>query len=122
MSNDLSPALSRLAEMVRGSAGKVKDTSEKQDFVAASERLRYLAEQIEQWREQEIPGSVYWVESTSTRLCQRIKLATAPIDIGPAIRERLLKKVPSVVFTSATLAVGRPASSNCFTPARCSAA
>jgi ATP-dependent DNA helicase DinG len=37
----------------------------------------------------------------------RITLAAAPIDIGPAMRDGLFHKVPSVVMTSATLSVGR---------------
>ncbi|MCE9546698.1 MAG: helicase, partial [Planctomycetia bacterium] len=37
----------------------------------------------------------------------RTALSAAPIDVGPVLREELFAKVPSVVMTSATLAVGR---------------
>jgi ATP-dependent DNA helicase DinG len=112
--NELSPALSRLANMVTGCAETAKDASECQDFTSAAERLYSLAIQLEQWRQQKVAGAVYWVESTQMRRGRRVKLAAAPIDVGPAIRERLLKRVPCVVFTSATLAVGRNASFDFF--------
>jgi ATP-dependent DNA helicase DinG len=37
----------------------------------------------------------------------RLTLAAAPIDIGPAMREQLFDKVPTVIMTSATLSVER---------------
>jgi ATP-dependent DNA helicase DinG len=37
---------------------------------------------------------------------QRIDLVSAPIDVGPALRELLYEKVPTVVMTSATLSAG----------------
>jgi ATP-dependent DNA helicase DinG len=36
----------------------------------------------------------------------RIELASAPIEVGPALEEHLYSKVPTVVMTSATLSVG----------------
>jgi ATP-dependent DNA helicase DinG len=114
LENELSPALVKLAGMVSESTLPIKDHSEKQDFLAAAARLKQLAVQIDQWRRQAIPGSVYWIESTEARRGTRVKLAAAPIDIGPALRERLLDKTPCVVFTSATLAVGSRASFEFF--------
>jgi len=37
---------------------------------------------------------------------ERVDLASAPIDVGPALREQLYDKVPTVILTSATLSVG----------------
>src|SRR5262249_1893689 len=50
---------------------------------------------------------VYWIEVTPGRWSSpRITLASAPIDVGPALHEQLFSKVPTVISTSATLSVG----------------
>src|SRR5207244_476446 len=54
---------------------------------------------------QELEGQVYWVE-TSGEAGQRLALVSAPIDVGPALREMLYERVPTVVMTSATLSIG----------------
>jgi ATP-dependent DNA helicase DinG len=48
----------------------------------------------------------YWLERTGRRLTI-VTLRSAPIDIAPALRETLLKRNTSAIFTSATLAMGR---------------
>src|SRR5262249_34045603 len=57
------------------------------------------------WLAQEAPDHVYWVESAGEQ-GQRIKLASAPVHVGPALQEQLFSKVPSVIMTSATLSAG----------------
>ena len=44
----------------------------------------------------------------STRARTRIKLASAPLDVGPSLRRLLFDRVPTCVLTSATLCVGSP--------------
>jgi ATP-dependent DNA helicase DinG len=48
---------------------------------------------------------VDWVELSGDRV-RRIELASAPIEVGPALQEHLYSKVPTVVMTSATLSIG----------------
>ncbi len=103
--NDLSPALGKLAKMVERHGESLKDKEVKQDFVSASDRLAALAGSLEEWRKQTTAGSIYWVETVGGRR-PRTKLVAAPIDVGPALREQLFGKVSTVVMTSATLAVG----------------
>jgi ATP-dependent DNA helicase DinG len=113
--NLLSPALEQLSRMVRQHGDKFKDDKEKFDFTSAADRLRALAAEIQAWVEHELPEAVYWIERTKSRRgYQRFILCAAPIDIGPALREHLFDVVPSVIMTSATLAVGRPASFDHF--------
>jgi ATP-dependent DNA helicase DinG len=57
------------------------------------------------WISQSLEQAVYWVE-TSGRRQERTKLVSAPIEVGPMLREELFSKVKTVVLTSATLAVG----------------
>jgi ATP-dependent DNA helicase DinG len=62
---------------------------------------------VEDWRSQRMAEAVYWVERSFYRRRLRIKLAASPVDVGPALRELLFDKVPTVVMTSATLATGK---------------
>jgi ATP-dependent DNA helicase DinG len=113
--NPLSPALVKLAKVVKGRGDEMKDETQKQDFISAHDRLLALAGEIEQWRTQKLPGGVYWVEAGYTRRSHpRVKLAAAPIDVGPALREQLFDRTRCVIMTSATLAVGRKASFDFF--------
>jgi ATP-dependent DNA helicase DinG len=109
IANHLSPELESLARQVKLAGKKLSEESEQQDFTAAHDRLTALAAEIEIWRTQAQEGTVYWLESYhSRRGMPRLTLAAAPIDIGPAMREQLFDKVPTVIMTSATLSVGRP--------------
>ncbi|MGD9648852.1 MAG: ATP-dependent DNA helicase [Pirellulales bacterium] len=103
--NDLSPALVDLAEGVRH-VGRNLRPEEKQDFTAAADRLDALAGQLNAWLDHSLHESVYWLETIAGRN-PRTVLAAAPLDVGPALREHLFDQVPSVILTSATLAVGR---------------
>ena len=105
--NLLSPALDRLSRLVRQHGDKIKDNNERFDFTSAADRLHALAAEIETWIKHDLPDSVYWIERTKGRRGQtRIVLCAAPIDVGPALREHLFDAVPSVIMTSATLAIG----------------
>lgn len=104
--NPLSEQLDKLARMTRREGEQLDEPEQRQDFTAAANRLEALARAIEGWRCQQIPEAAYWVERSWSRRRRRIELAAAPIDVGPILREHLFEKVPSVVMTSATLAVG----------------
>ena len=107
VANPLSKAMTRLSEMVALAAEDVKSPADKQNLISASDRLTILASTIEQWRVQELEGSVYWMESSTRRNGkQHIGLMAAPLDVGPLIRENLFDKVDTVVMASATIAIG----------------
>ncbi len=109
--NRITPALNHLAGLLKRNGQDLSDDAHKQDFVAASDRLSALGGQIEAWRTQAIADSVYWIDvSWSRRGQMRMSLEAAPLDIGPALREQLFNKIPTVIMTSATLAVGSSSS------------
>jgi len=113
--NSLSPALENLAVMIRRRAERLDDEAQRQDFFSAHDRLQTLADEIEVWRTQQIPDSVYWVEGGQSRRGRLfIRLAAAPIDVGPALRDQLFNVTRCVIMTSATLSVGRSASFEFF--------
>ncbi|MCA9268082.1 MAG: helicase, partial [Planctomycetales bacterium] len=113
--NPLSPALQKLAEGVKDAAARMQGESDKQDLNAAAERLLGLGGEIEAWRRQQIDDGVYWIESSQSRRGHpRMRLAAAPIDVGPQLRELLFNEVGSVVMTSATLSIGKAGSFDFF--------
>jgi len=111
VANHLSPELDVLAKQLKSAGKKLSDESEQQDFFAAHDRLMSLAGELEAWRTQSQQGTVYWLEVYEGRRgIPRLTLAAAPVDIGPAMREQLFDKIPTVIMTSATLSVGRTTS------------
>ncbi len=104
--NGLSPSLMHLAREVGEHAKVIEIAEQRQDFVAASNRLRALAAEIEAWRKQALEDCVYWVDNSGGRR-RRTTLAAAPLDVGPVLRNELFARVDSVIMTSATLSVGK---------------
>jgi ATP-dependent DNA helicase DinG len=103
--NLLSPKLVKLANQVRQDAATISKAEERKDFIAASDRLKVLAGELDHWIKQSTAGNVHWIEHEKGRR-QRITLSSAPVDVGPALREELFEKIPTVIMTSATLSVG----------------
>jgi ATP-dependent DNA helicase DinG len=83
----------------------VQSEEEQIEYEAAANRCSGLAASLEEWLDQKLPGQVYWLEVSGERQ-QRVTLASAPIDVGQALREQLFEQVPTVVLTSATLSAG----------------
>lgn len=111
--NRLSPALHELSQALTKAAKTFDKAEERQDFTAAANRVDALALELEQWRNQTEAGAVYWVDVSRGR-STRITLHAAPVNVGPVLKRELFDKVPSVILTSATLAVGAKASFNFF--------
>lgn len=103
--NYVSAPLEKLSRAVKRIGEGLIKPEERQDFLAASDRLLNLSGEIEAWRKQSHAGSVYWLDITEGRRA-RVSLYAAPVDVGPALRAQLFEKVPSVIMTSATLTVG----------------
>ncbi len=106
VANPVSEKLQKLVATLRRHAKDIESAEQRQDFIAAANRLESLARGIDDWLGQRIPDSVYWIDRSMSRSRLRITLAAAPIDVGPVLREHLFAKVPTVVMTSATLATG----------------
>jgi len=84
------------------------ETTDSLDTQAEIKSLRNrgleLRDTIESFLKQSLEGQVYWVEIQGRR--KQAVLYSAPVDVGPILREMLFEAVPCVVMTSATLAVG----------------
>lgn len=104
VNNLASPALAKLANLVKFEGDKFKDDSTRQDFTSLSDRLFLLADTIDQWLNQSQEDSVYWVESTQQRgPYRRVKLTATPIEVAPVLRSEMFNQIDSVILTSATL-------------------
>jgi ATP-dependent DNA helicase DinG len=101
----LSEELHKLASCLDKIADKLEGEEQKIEVTAAATRCQELATVLEHWLGQKLEGQVYWVEVSGERT-QRVTLASAPIEVGPVLKEALYDKVPTVVLTSATLSVG----------------
>ncbi|MFO0905457.1 MAG: helicase C-terminal domain-containing protein [Pirellulales bacterium] len=106
--NRLSPLLAALSQKLRRAAHDFDAADTRQDFISCADRLQSLAAELVQWLEQKEPDSVYWIEASKSRQgFVRVQLSSAPIDVGPVLRDQLFNRVRSVILTSATLSIGR---------------
>jgi ATP-dependent DNA helicase DinG len=105
VNDPLSEEFKKLATILDGIAKNREADEEQIELTAAAERCRGLAVGLRTWLAQELDGQVYWVELSGERV-RRIELASAPIEVGPALEDHLYSNVPTVVMTSATLSVG----------------
>jgi len=84
------------------------ETTDNQDIQSEIKSSRNrgleLRDTIETFLKQSLEGQVYWVEIQGRR--KQAVLYSAPVDVGPILREVLFEEIPCVVMTSATLAVG----------------
>ncbi|WP_397571899.1 ATP-dependent DNA helicase [Schlesneria sp. T3-172] len=103
--NTLGPALKELSSWILQISSHINSDEERIEYTSAAERCSSLADSLNSWLQQSIEDAVYWLE-TSGQQQQRIKLVSAPIDVGPVLRDELFNKVNTVILTSATLAVG----------------
>ena len=104
VANILSEELFKLGSCLDAVAENLDD-EQQIEFTSVADRARGLGLSIQQWLGQALEGQVYWIEVTSGRV-ERTDLLSAPIDVGPVLREHLYNKTPTVVMTSATLSVG----------------
>jgi ATP-dependent DNA helicase DinG len=102
---DLQKPLVGLAQSIDLLAKGVEKEEERIELTAAAARCLGLAGSLDAWLKQRIKEAVYWTE-TSGRRQERTSFCCSPVEIGPVLREELFNKVPTVVLTSATLAVG----------------
>lgn len=100
----LSEELLKVSSHLMRLADKQKKDEDKIELTSAAERCGDHAENVRTWLRQGLDGQVYWVETRGER--NRVVLASAPIDVGPALKQHLYSKVPTVVMTSATLSAG----------------
>jgi ATP-dependent DNA helicase DinG len=109
LTDHLVEQLKKMGSCLYSIAEKIKREEEQIELKAAAQRCQSLALALEQWLGQELDGQVYWVEKRGKPpRSTTVALASAPIEVGPTLRQQLYEQVPTVVFTSATLSIGGP--------------
>jgi len=73
-----------------------------EELVPLHRRLLEFRERLRRWMEPDDSATVYFIE----RRGRGIYLQATPIDVSAILREKLFAVIPTVVLTSATLAVG----------------
>lgn len=95
-----------LHKAVRTRADHLDDGRERDELLEQAAKIRTYQTTLKQFLAvAEQDKYVYWVERSGRRH-SIVTLRTAPIDVAPFLRETLLTRQTSVVFTSATLAMG----------------
>lgn len=77
------------------------------DIMAQGGRLAKLASEFEQVLLGEEEEIVRWLELKEWRHGNIVRLHSAPLDIAPIMQKKVFEAFPTVVLTSATLAVGK---------------
>jgi ATP-dependent DNA helicase DinG len=101
----LSEELTKIGSELHRLAEALKTDEEKIELIAVVDRCMAVALAVRQWLDQSLAGQVYWLETRGERT-QRLTLASAPVEVGPALKPQLYDKTPTVVMTSATLSAG----------------
>lgn len=102
VADNLSEAFVKLASSIDRDCQGIKSEELKIELASAANRCRDLADRVQSWLGQKLEDQVYWVDVNA----RRVSLASAPIEVGPTLREHLFGQVPTVILTSATLSSG----------------
>lgn len=103
--NEVTIALYELARQIEVYAERISSESDKVELTSAATRCQLLADSLASWCDQKVKADVYWVEYTGARR-DRLALMSAPVEVGPILRDQLFNQTSSVILTSATLAIG----------------
>lgn len=101
---DLCANLLKLGTMIAHAALGIRDEGQRMELTSAAERCHGMAVSLETWLKQSNEDAVHWLEMSGKKRDQTT-LASAPVDVGPLLREELFNRIPTVILASATLAV-----------------
>jgi len=97
--------LTGLVKAVGTLADRFDEGRDRDELLEQRGRLNTYRTGLQQFLRLAAEDHVHWVER-SGRKGQIVTLQTAPLDVAPYLREHLLQRKTSVLFTSATLAMG----------------
>jgi ATP-dependent DNA helicase DinG len=93
-----------LIKAVRTLADRFDEGRDREELLEQAGKLKTYQSTLRQFLDLADDKFVYWLERSGKRQ-NIVTLRSAPIDVAPYLREELLGKNTSVVFTSATLAI-----------------
>jgi len=101
----LDAPLAGLIKAVGSLANRFEEGRDRDELLEQQARLTTYRTGFSQFLRLAAEDHVHWFERTG-RKGQIVTLQTAPLDVAPYLREHLLQRKTSVLFTSATLAMG----------------
>jgi len=101
----LDAPLAGLIRAVGAAADRLDEGRDRDELLEQRARLNACRTGLQQFLSLAAGDHVHWIER-SGRKGQIVTLQTAPLDVAPYLREHLLQRRTSVLFTSATLAMG----------------
>jgi ATP-dependent DNA helicase DinG len=101
----LDAPLAGLIKAVGAAADRLDEGRDRDELLEQRARLNACRTGLQQFLRLAAGDHVHWIER-SGRKGQIVTLQTAPLDVAPYLREHLLQRRTSVLFTSATLAMG----------------
>lgn len=105
LSTDACELLDKLSVQLSEVIEDLKDENWQSELRALRRRGQEMRTALRAFLDQALPGQVYWLEREGRRRMQTV-LYSAPIEVGPILKEQLFDNLDSVILTSATLAVG----------------
>ncbi len=97
--------MDRLAVQLGDVIEDLKNEDWQSELRALRRRGQEMRTALRAFLDQVLEGQVYWLEREGRRRMQTV-LYSAPIEVGPILKEQLFDHLDSVILTSATLAVG----------------
>ncbi|MDR2675947.1 MAG: ATP-dependent DNA helicase [Opitutaceae bacterium] len=101
----LDAPLLALVKAARTLADRFDEGREREELLEQAQKLKSAQATLRNFLALDDDQAVYWLERGGRRQTI-VTLRNAPIDIAPLLREELLRRGTSVLFTSATLAMG----------------
>ncbi|MDR0352664.1 MAG: ATP-dependent DNA helicase [Opitutaceae bacterium] len=101
----LDAPLLALAKAARTLADRFEESREREELLEQTQKLKSAQTTLRNFLGLADDKAVYWLERSGRRQTI-VTLRNAPIDIAPLLRAELLRRDTSVLFTSATLAMG----------------
>ncbi|MFT3781804.1 MAG: helicase C-terminal domain-containing protein [Nibricoccus sp.] len=101
----LDAPLLALIKALRTLGDKLDDGSARDELLEQAGKVKTYQTGLRQFLNIADDKHVYWLERSGKRQ-MIVTLRSAPIDVAPHLREELLERQTSVIFTSATLAMG----------------
>lgn len=105
VSDNLSQPVRQLRLELGRVAKQTENKDEQYELLRMVDRFQQIEEDLKTFLSQSRSGFVYWVEGQSNHR-EKVILRSAPLHVGPYVRQRLLDQYESVILTSATLSCG----------------
>lgn len=104
--DNITDPIKQLRLSLTKTAKNIKDEDETLEYERYIDRCKTIETELKDFLTQPNKENVYWVEINNSKRT-RISLRSAPVNVGPYVKQALFDKFSSVIMTSATLSCGK---------------